>query len=313
MAKAFVVLNPFAGSGSPDRALHIVQCHLDRAGWSYQIQEASEPQAIRKAVTAAVEHGADLCIAAGGDGTISRVASALVNTAVPLAILPTGTGNVLARDLGIPVALEDALRLVSGVHQVRAIDAMAVFERYLFIAVGVGVSGQVMRDTGQAEKRRFGRMAYLWTGFRELLGLQPRTFRLRIDGQRHHFRAAEVMVANLGAVGEPAIRWGPQVCVDDGLVDVCVVRARSALDLVRIAGSVLLGRQRSEPNLRFLRAQRQVHIATGVPLPVQGDGDFIGHTPVRIRVVPSALQVIVPNQVQQGRARTRRPGTPVSW
>jgi len=294
VAKAFVLINPSAGSGGPDRILHTVQQHLNRAGCTYQIDQASEPQPIRRAVTAAVQQGADFCVAAGGDGTVSRVASALVDTGIPLAILPTGTGNVLARDLGIPASLEGALRLLCSAHHTLAIDAMAIGERFLFIAIGVGVSGQMMRDTGQADKRRFGRMAYLWTGFKALLGLQPRRFELQIDGQGHRLSAEEVTVANLGAVGEPAIRWGPQVCVDDGIVDVCVVRARSALDLLRIASSVLLGRQRKEPNLHFLRAQRHVHIEADLPLPVQGDGDFIGYTPVHIRVVPAALNVIVP-------------------
>jgi diacylglycerol kinase (ATP) len=294
VAKAFVVINPLAGSGKVDRMVQAVQDHLDSAGCSYEICQASEWRAIRKAVQAAVRQGFDLCVAAGGDGTISRVASGLVNTGIPLAMLPTGTGNVLARDLGIPATLQGALRLLCGEHTTRAIDAMAIGDRFLFLAVGVGLSALMMRDTGEAEKRRFGRAAYLWTGFKALLGLQPRRFRLRIDGQRHVLHAAEVEVANLGAVGEPAIRWGPHVCVDDGTVDICVVRARSVLDLLSIASSVLLGRQRSEPNLHFLRAQRQVHIAADLRLPVQGDGDFLGYTPVRIRVVPGALNVIVP-------------------
>lgn len=294
MAKAFVVINPMAGSGGPDRIVQTVQERLEGAGCSYEICRASEWRAIRKAVQTAVREGCDLCVAAGGDGTVSRVASGLVNTGIPLAILPTGTGNVLGRDLGIPGTLQGALRLLCGEHTTRAIDAMAIGDRFLFLAVGVGVSALVMRDTGQAEKRRFGRVAYLWTGLKALLGLQPRRFRLRIDGQRHDLQAAEVEVANLGAVGEPAIRWGPHVCVDDGMVDICVVRARSVLDLLRIASSVLLGRQRSEPNLHFLQAQHEVRIAADLRLPVQGDGDFIGYTPVRIRVVPGALKVIVP-------------------
>jgi len=294
MAKAFVVINPFAGSGETDRIVQAVRDHLDRAGYSYEICRESEWPAIRKAVQTAVREGCDLCVAAGGDGTISRVASGLVNTGIPLAILPTGTGNVLGRDLGVPATLQGALALLCGGHTTRAIDAMAIGDRFLFIAVGVGVSALMMRDTAQADKRRFGRAAYLWTGFKALFGLQPRRFRLQIDGQRHVLHAAEVEVANLGAVGEPAIRWGPHVCVDDGTVDICVVRARSVLDLLRIASSVLLGRQRSEPNLHFLQAQRQVHIAADPRLPVQGDGDFVGYTPVRIRVVPGALKVIVP-------------------
>jgi diacylglycerol kinase (ATP) len=294
MAKVLVLINPFAGSSDPDNVRRAVQDQLDNAGYSCEIRQASEPQAIGEAVQQAVKQGCDLCAAAGGDGTISRVASGLVNTGIPLAILPTGTGNVLARDLGIPATLKGALRLLCGAHRRQAIDAMQVGERFLFIAVGVGVSALMMRDTDQDDKSRFGRMAYLWTGAKALLGLQPHHFQLQIDGQGHDVSAAEVTVANLGAVGEPAIRWGPQVRVDDGAVDVCVVRARSALDLLRIATSVLLGQQRREPNLRFLRGEWQVDIAADVPLPVQGDGDFIGYTPVRILVVPAGLQVIVP-------------------
>lgn len=282
------MINPFAGSDDPERVVRAVQGQLDSTGWRYQICRASEWLATREAVRAAVRQGLDLCVAAGGDGTVSRVASCLVNSGIPLAILPIGTGNVLARDLGVPATLEGALCLPCGRHSTQVLDAMAIGDRFLFIAVGVGVRGLVMRDTGHAEKRRFRRIAYLWTGFKALLGLQPHVFRLQIDGQHHHLSAAEVMVANLGAVGEPSIRWGPHVRADDGAVDVCVVRARSALDLFRVAGTVLLSRKRSEPNLRFRRAQQQLRIAADLPLPVQGDGDFIGYTPLRIRVVPSA-------------------------
>jgi YegS/Rv2252/BmrU family lipid kinase len=294
MASVFLLINPFAGSSEPDRVLRAVHTTLDSAGWAYKICRASEWRATRDAVEAAIRQGFQLCVAVGGDGTVSRVASGLVNSGIPLAIVPTGTGNVLARDLGIPATLEGALHLLCDTHRTQTIDAMAIGKRLLFIAVGVGVSGLMMRDTGRAEKRRFGRIAYLRTGFRSLLGVQPHAFQLQIDGQHHHLSAAEVMVANLGAVGEPSIRWGPHVLVNDATVDICVVRARSALDLVRIAGTVLLRRQRQDPNLRFLRAQQHVHIAADLPLPVQGDGDFVGYTPVQIRVVPSALRVIVP-------------------
>jgi diacylglycerol kinase family enzyme len=100
-------------------------------------------------------------------------------------------------------------------------------------------------------------------------------------------------VANSSTVGGPSIRWGPQVRLDDGVLDVCIVRARVPPDYFKIAWS-LLRRQKKDPRVRFLRAKRSIVINAGRPLPVEADGDLIGQTPVQMLVVPAAVRVIVP-------------------
>jgi diacylglycerol kinase (ATP) len=204
-----------------------------------------------------------------------------------------GTGNILARDLGIPLDLDSALQLLCGPHNTRALDAMQVGEQFYLLSIGVGLSAVIFRDTTTEDKRRLGRFAYLLRGLQALLGFQPRRFTLTVDGKSRRVRAAEVVVANSSTVGGPSIRWGPHVQLDDGVLDVCVVRARAPLDYFAIAWNLLHG-QKKDPRIRFLRAAESIAIGASHPLPVEADGELIGQTPVHIRVVPAAVRVIVP-------------------
>jgi diacylglycerol kinase (ATP) len=293
MRRALVVLNPIAGSADADMIRQACEAHSAR-GLFCEIHETTPGVLIAETVRAAVSNDFDLCVAAGGDGTVAAVASGLVHTGVPLGIIPIGTGNVLARELGIPLEVEAALSLLAGTHATRTIDAMQVGEQVFLLAIGVGISAIMMRDTHRRAKRLLGRAAYLWTGFRALFGIQPRRFDLIVDGQRSRPRAAEIMVTNSAIVGDPLVRWGPHVLLDDGCVDVCLIRARTAMDYVRIARNLLVGRRKRDPHLSFLRSSRSIVISTSRPLPVQADGEFIGQTPVQIKVVPQAVSVIVP-------------------
>jgi diacylglycerol kinase family enzyme len=186
------------------------------------------------------------------------------------------------------------LSLLAGEHSAKSIDAIRVADRLFFLNLSVGVSALMMRDTERDAKRRFGRFAYVWTGLTRLLGIQPHRFTVVVDGQVTCLRASEVVVANSGALGEPSLRWGPQVRLNDVRLDVCIVRAWTAADYLRVAWNVLRRRQDRDPNLRFLRAERSVTISARRPLPMQGDGEFLGWTPVHVEVLPSAVRVIVP-------------------
>jgi diacylglycerol kinase family enzyme len=241
----------------------------------------------------------DVFVAAGGDGTFSGVAGGLVHTEAAVGIVPLGTGNLLARDLGIPLNPQAALNLLTGAHTLQRIDAMQVDKNFFVLNVSVGLTGIMMRDTEREDKRRFGRAAYLWTGFRGLLGYQPHVFHIAIDGESSRVRASEVVIANSGAAGDPSLRWGPDVRLDDGQLDVHIIRTRSAIDYLRLAGAVLLGRQRQDPTIRHFIARESATVNDAPSLPVQGDGEFIGWPPVEVKMVPNAIQVVVPTEGEQ--------------
>ncbi len=297
----FAILNPASGRGEAE-VVHQALAHQFPAGTTCEIHRTEPGEVIADRVRDALDRGCDLIVAAGGDGTVSAVANSLVGSSVPLGIIPLGTANVLARELGIPIEKEAACRLLAGLHATDRIDAMRVGRVCYFTQVGVGIDSLMIRDTRREHKRRFGRAAYLYTALVRLVGFQPRGFDLAIDGVKYprRIRASQIVVANCGILGQPPFRWGPDIRADDGRLDVCIVRARNLLDYTRLAWHVIAGRHRHDPNVRYLTAERSIEIARHGrdALPVQGDGEIIGETPITIEVVPRAIALLVPQQTE---------------
>src|SRR5258706_6703522 len=129
-SRIFVVLNPMAGSGTAEDVRQALDRHFAASAWQQEIYETTGEEQIPDIVRGALGRGCDMVVAAGGDGTVSDVAEALVHTDVPLGILPVGTANVLARELGIPIGLDGACELMVGEHMATSIDAMQVGEHY---------------------------------------------------------------------------------------------------------------------------------------------------------------------------------------
>lgn len=305
-ARAFVVLNPVAGQSDTGRIRRVLERRLSEAGWSYEVHETKEDERIAEVVRDALDREFDIFAAAGGDGTVSGVAGGLVRTGIPLGIIPVGTGNTLARELGVPLDLEGAVDLLVNPHATTSIDAMQAYEdQYFFLNVGIGLTALMMRNTDYREKRRLGQAAYVWHGLKALIGLHPHRFTIVTDGQTTRLRASEVLIANSGAIGKTDLRWGDHIHLDDGQIDVCIVRANTITDYIRAAWQVLLGRQRQGSHIHYRRAGRRIRVSAEKTLPVQGDGDAIGQTPVEVQVVPGGLEVIVPAYAQ-GRRRVER-------
>lgn len=295
----FVVLNPVAGNSDADAVRQALRRHFAGSHWAYEVYETNGGEHLAETVRNALERGFDRVVAVGGDGTVSGVADGLVHTAIPMGIIPVGTANTLARDLGIPLDLDKALDVLAGDHATKQIDGMQVNDQFFVLNISIGVTSLTIRHTERRQKRRFGLAAYIWNGATWLIGFQPRRFTVIVDDRPSRLRASEVVIANSNVIGMPPFRWGSHVRLDDGKLDVCIVRARSAPDYVRLTWSILLGQQRRDPGVRYLCAERSISINVDQPLPVQGDGEIIGQTPVQAQVVPNALRVIVPVRVER--------------
>jgi YegS/Rv2252/BmrU family lipid kinase len=238
--------------------------------------------------------GFELVVAAGGDGTVSAVAGGLVGTGSALAIIPLGTTNVLARELGVPLDLDAACGLAVGPNSIARIDAMKVGSSYYFTQIGVGIDALMIHDTSEVDKRRMGAFAYVRSWLKSLVGATPRRITVTADGLSVESRTLQVILANCGALGVSGLRWGPDVRPDDGLLDVCIFRPRTPLDYLRIAWHFVRGQHRGEPRLTYLRASRTVTVQAAEPLPVQGDGEVLSQTPLAVEIVPNAIRVVVP-------------------
>ncbi len=294
--RVFVVLNPVAGTSDPERLRQLITRRLREAQWHVEIHETAADEDIAEVTRDALARGFDLFIAVGGDGTVSGVAAALIGRDVPVGIIPSGTGNALARELHIPPTAEGALDLILASAATCRIDAIQITGHHYFMNASIGVSAQTIRATERSMKRRMGWLAYLVSGLKKLVGLQPAHFTLILDGERQQVHATDIVIANGGELGlgagVPDIRLAPDTRIDDGEFNVIIIRARNSLDYVRIAWGILFGQNRHNPHVRFLKA-RYVFVESERRLPVQADGEFIGWQTLEARIVPRAVCFIV--------------------
>lgn len=245
-----------------------------------------------------IESGVDVVAVFAGDGTTMQAAAALIGTDVPLALIPGGTGNLLAGNLRIPANPDRAAQILMTGRR-RPIDLGRVVlpdgVHYFGVACGAGVDAQVMGATATADKRRWGIGAYWASTFRVLPGLRSTMCRITVDGEQFEFPAALVLIMNCGEMVPPLIRIRPEIAPDDGMLDFVAVTANTTWEGIRgLCRVVLDGRRvviRETPYLRYARGTRFT-VEPAEPLPVQFDGDPVGFTPFTAEVVPGCLVVM---------------------
>ena len=172
--KVFVIINARSGNSSPAEVCRALGSRTLGEPTTCEVHQTVEGEDILATVRKAIERGCDLIVAAGGDGTVSAVANGVVGSPARMGIIPLGTTNVLARELGIPLDLDDACDLLAGPNRTADIDVMRVGDNHYVTQIGIGVDALMIRDTPDEHKRRLGVAAYLWTAVNRLIG-----FRLR--------------------------------------------------------------------------------------------------------------------------------------
>jgi diacylglycerol kinase (ATP) len=245
----------------------------------------------------AVSRGAPLVVAAGGDGTINEVVAGL--TLVPgkgdLAILPFGTGNDLARSLGIPLDLLEAAAIALG-GRTRSIDLVAVDGArpgLMANASVAGLGGDLTQGLDLELKRTWGPAVYLRMALDELGAAAGFAIEIRLDDQVLELESTNVVVANGRYLGG-GIPVAPAASLDDGLLDVVVLPALSTARLFGLVPRVLAGRQLRSRHVLHRRARR-VRVAAAGPMPVTIDGEPAGSEPISYEVKPGALRVRCPD------------------
>jgi diacylglycerol kinase (ATP) len=291
--KAFIVLNPAAGQQDYAAVRRAFGHRFGAARIPYVIHETCAADRPGDLVRTRLREGFDLAVAAGGDGTVSAVIEGLVGSSVPLGIVPIGTGNLVARALGIPDEIDAAVALIAGSPGERRIDAMRIGERVFALNVSVGVSAAVIGGTTAMNKNRFGRVAYVWTTMLKIFTLRSRILAVAIDGVEHEYRAVEVAILNGAGLAGSSRHNGLKIRLEDGHLDVFIVGVNAWRDYVRCCFSFLVGRRADLPALHH-RARRRILIRSRDCLPVQADGDVIGTTPIEVEFLPGAVTVLVP-------------------
>ena len=293
--KTYVVQNPVSGQVEMDVVREQIIKVMDENQIPHEIYETTGKEKLQEVVKAAIDKGFEQFVAVGGDGTIAGVASGLVNTGIPLVILPSGTVNALARELQIPIGIQDAADWWVSNREIRKIDVMQIGDRYFLLNVSVGVSASIMKDADREEINKLGVFAFLRQALRRKSNLPAYRFQVSIDGAISYMRATELFIANSGTLlGLKALQLDPKADLDTGRLSVCYARMRTLFDYVRIGLKILAAPAGENKDLNCVDAFKEVRIHANQPVPVQGDGEQVGTTPVTITLVPRSLQIVVP-------------------
>lgn len=231
-------------------------------------------------------------LAAGGDGTINEVANGLAHQAAALGVLPVGSVNVFAMELGIPLSLDKAIEVArNGV--VRQIDLARANERYFVQLAGVGLDAETVRLTDPESKKALGPLSYVMT-LAQVVSRQAPLLEIR-NGHSDPIQGSFLLVGNGRHYGGP-FHIFPKASLDDGQLDICIFHKLSHFDLLRyFRGILTYGTHTNFTDVTYFKTDHiEVRAAEDVPFEV--DGEYHGTCPVRFSIEPGALRVMVPGR-----------------
>ena len=290
MRRAAVVIHP-AKHDDVDAFRAAVRRAMTEHGWAEPLWLETRPDDTgERLARQAVHCGVDLVLASGGDGTVTACVGGVAGSGIPLGVLPCGTGNLLARNLGLPLSLDQALT-VALTGSDRRLDVGMANGRPFVVMAGIGFDAEMLGGASEELKTRVGWAAYVLSALRHL-GDRPARVRLRADGAPpRRVRASGVIIGNVGSL-QGGVRLLPDAVPDDGVLDVAVLTARGWAGWLRLAADVLL--RRKTGRLGHL-ACRELLVDVGRAWRWQVDGEVAGLTRrLRVTLQPGSLLLRVP-------------------
>lgn len=245
----------------------------------------------------AVADGAELIFLWGGDGTIQRCVNVIAGENVTLAILPAGTANLLAMNLGVPTDLEEAVDVGLNGDR-RRLDVGVLNGKRFNVLAGVGFDALAMRNADDNLKQHIGRLAYVLTGTKATQ-MKPRHVRIKVDKQPwFEGEATCVLLGQMGSVAGGVVVF-PDAQPDDGLLEIGVVTAENALEWARVLARIVVGKAEHSPLAQMTRGRR-VDIQLSRPTVYELDGGARkAKKQLRATIEPGAIEVCVPRVVPQ--------------
>ncbi len=294
------MLNPTSGAGrGADLASGVRDGLLSHGAAGAEVRVTEGPDDALTWATAAGEEGFDLVVAGGGDGTVTAVAQGVFASGshVPVAVLPLGTGNGLARVLGLPLEPEDALESLASGRPVR-LDVLHVTSHGLvsLLFCGAGLDARINEEADREAKDRLGFLAYVRATLSAARDLKRHDLRVTLDGRTSRLRGHTVIAFNATRLELLGVEVGPDSTPHDGLMDVAVMRTPGTWAVLRRAMR-LLDRAGSRADLA---PAAHLRVEATPPLPVQVDGDPVGETPLEVRVAPGAVTFVAPADYSGG-------------
>ncbi|MGJ5675640.1 MAG: lipid kinase [Nostochopsis sp.] len=286
--RALLLVNRQSRQGQK-RLPEVMSCLVEQ-GFELIAASAENPQDFSEIIQR-YQHQVDLVIVGGGDGTLNAAVDTLVETNLPLGILPLGTANDLAKTLKIPNSLGEASKVIA-TGELRRIDLGEVNGKYFFNVASLGLSVKITQRLTKEVKRRWGIFAYAFTALKVIWESRPFSAEIRLSDQSMKVKTVQIAIAN-GRYYGGGMTVAPDAMIDDQRLDLYSLEIKHWWQIIPLLPRMRQGRHINARNVRALQGQ-EIEVYTRKPRPINTDGEITTYTPAHFRVVPKAVAVFVP-------------------
>jgi len=295
---AHLIFNPVSGGGNGKQDLNFIKQTLE-PHLHLEVHLTSPDIDPQELAQQAIAQEADLIIASGGDGTVSAVAGAVINTGIPLGVIPRGTANAFSMALGITQQINQLRRaceiILAG--KIRTVDAARCNNLPLILLAGIGYEAETIEKADREAKNRWGSLAYIMAGWQQLDEQKLFEAEIEIGGEIRTFQAGAITIANAAPPTSVLAQGIGEVVADDGLLDITIAtvdnKVQAVTTILSMLGAALIRTNAELDNIVHLRSPK-VKISAKPEQKVVLDGEIIGNTPLEIECLPQSLRVFAP-------------------
>ena len=287
-----LIFNPTAKNAS-GRKIAKASHFLRSRGYKAEILFTEQKGHAESLAREAVKESPSLIIAAGGDGTFNEIVNGIAGSEIPMAILPLGTTNVLAKELGLPENVESAMEVaVRGTPKTVSIGKISItchsslVTRYFLLMAGIGFDGEAVFRINETLKKISGKGAYIFSGFKTLSVFNPDKLILDMDGKT--YTGYSVIISKVAKYGGN-FKITPDARLTDPFFYVCLFKGKRRLDILRYVTGIVAGKHLGFRDVEYVRAK---NIDVEGDAHIQIDGDYFGRSPARIEVVPDTVRLV---------------------
>ncbi|MAB59514.1 MAG: diacylglycerol kinase [Verrucomicrobiales bacterium] len=263
---------------------------ITKVSTNIELIETKSFDHLKELVEGCVTDGIENICVAGGDGTINAVIDSILGTEINLGVFPTGTMNLFAREMGLPLNnIKDCWKVIDN-GKTKKIDIFKAGDSIFVQVAGVGFDAKIIKETSWENKKRFGRFSYLLSAFNVASQEAPR---IRVESADGGFvEGAFVLIGN-GALYGPALKVFSNAKNDDGLLDVMVFDKQNPAEIIKYVSSIALGVGDKAKGIKYFQS-KEIHVQSESPVPIEVDGELAGMTPISFKHSGRRVSVFAP-------------------
>ncbi len=291
MIKTKLIFDPISGGGIGKEYINDVVEKLKNNKVDLDLYYTKKVGDAREVSKEIKENEFDVVAVMGGDGTINEVINGLFPTNIPITIIPSGVANVFANEVGI---LRNPLKACEAIYKgnLYEVDLGKINDSYFLSLASIGFDSHVLKDTPSSLKRKYGKLAYIYTGLKTIFSYEPSPIYVTVKENAKKKKCYFMVVGNVSIYGTPYVKMTPKASVNDGLLDVCLFKKENFINYFRYFLGAIFKIHTQFPDVEYFQTDK-FYVESEKPLLVEVDGDVWGELPTTFSILKQGLRVLL--------------------